>query len=284
MSAILPGMGRRTDLHVVEHGPAEGTPIVAIHGWTPDHRLMTGFLERLLGDSGYRRIYPDLPAMGRSPVGAVSSTSDVVDEVEAVVDDRVGDSPFLLVGESYGGYVARELVRRRPGQVLGLALVCPIGRAVAKGDRVLPQPRVFDVDEALVASLGEEERAAFLDGAVNRDAETLARFREEIAPGLAAADEAGLRRIAQHWELDQLPEAGRTWDRPTLWLTGRQDDAVGYVDQWALLEHYPRATFAVLDRAGHNAQHDRADLVEALLVDWLERSVLDRLSGLEPSG
>ncbi|MDX6241716.1 MAG: hypothetical protein QOG10_6540 [Kribbellaceae bacterium] len=30
-------------LHHVSHG--EGTPVLAIHGWTPDHRLMTGCLE-----------------------------------------------------------------------------------------------------------------------------------------------------------------------------------------------------------------------------------------------
>ena len=36
-------------------------------------------------------------------------------------------SPKYLIGESYGGYLARALVRERPDQVLGLALICPIG-------------------------------------------------------------------------------------------------------------------------------------------------------------
>lgn len=30
-------------LHYVAFG--EGTPVLALHGWSPDHRLMTGCLE-----------------------------------------------------------------------------------------------------------------------------------------------------------------------------------------------------------------------------------------------
>src|SRR5690606_32711693 len=47
-------------LHFVEYG--EGTPVLALHGWGPDHRLMTGCLEPVFANRpGFRRIYPDLP-------------------------------------------------------------------------------------------------------------------------------------------------------------------------------------------------------------------------------
>ena len=36
---------------------------------------------------------------------------------------------------------------------------------------------------------------------------------------------------------------------PTLVIAGRQDVTAGYRDAWHILESYPRATFAVLDRA-----------------------------------
>jgi hypothetical protein len=39
----------------------------------------------------------------------------------------------------------------------------------------------------------------------------------------------------------------------------------------ALLEHYPRATFAVLDRAGHGLPHEQVGLAGALLGEWLDR-------------
>ncbi|MFD2469254.1 alpha/beta fold hydrolase [Amycolatopsis silviterrae] len=55
-------------MHYVEHG--SGTPVLAVHGWMPDHRLMTGCLEPVFARRpGFRRIYPDLPGMGDRPPG-----------------------------------------------------------------------------------------------------------------------------------------------------------------------------------------------------------------------
>jgi pimeloyl-ACP methyl ester carboxylesterase len=54
-------------------------------------------------------------------------------------------------------------------------------------------------------------------------------------------------------------------------VTGRQDSTVGYAAAWDLLEHYPRATFAVLDRAGHALPHEQPELLRALVTEWLAR-------------
>lgn len=233
---------------------------------------MTGFLEPIFeAEDGYRRIYPDLPAMGRSPVLDSASTADVVTRLERMLEERLDGQPFLLVGESYGGYLSRELVRRRPDQVLGLALVCPVGPVLDRSARTKAPEVVLDRDDAFLGTLGEAERAEFEDGAVVQTPETYAAFARDVAPGLALRDQAGMARIHEGWDLGDLPEEGSTFDRPTLWLLGRQDASVGYRDQWALLEHYPRATFAVLDRAGHNAQFERRSLTEALILDWLDR-------------
>lgn len=54
-------------------------------------------------------------------------------------------------------------------------------------------------------------------------------------------------------------------------LTGRQDDSVGYLDQFGLLPRHPRASFAVLDVAGHNLQIEQPELFAALMREWLGR-------------
>jgi len=46
---------------------------------------------------------------------------------------------------------------------------------------------------------------------------------------------------------------------------------VGYSDAWRRIEHYPRASFAVLDAAGHNILSEQDDLCAALVADWLRR-------------
>ena len=244
-----------------------GTPVLALHGWTPDHRLMLGCLEPVFTRRpGYRRLYPDLPGMGKSNAPpSIASSDDVLAAVRAFVSETIGTTPFLLIGESYGGYLARGLARALGEQVLGLALICPIGAAVEHATRTVPPRQVLRREPGL------RENAEFSSIAVVETAETLRRFEEEIEPGLAAADEQAMARIRQRWLLSDDPEGGDEFARPTLIVTGRQDDVVGYEDQWALLPHYPRATFAVLDVAGHNLQFEQPALFDALMSEWLDR-------------
>ncbi|MEV6926037.1 alpha/beta hydrolase [Dactylosporangium sp. NPDC051485] len=254
-------------MHFVEHGT--GTPVLAIHGWTPDHRLMLGCLEPLFARRpGYRRLYPDLPGMGRTPAPeSIASSDDVLAAVDAFVTERLGDEPFLLIGESYGGYLARALTRARPAQVRGLALICPIGTEVEHAGRHVPPHEVLRADPGLPIPPG----SGFAEMAVVRTPETLRRYLEDVEPGLAAADHAALARIRRRWVLSTDPESGPPFGGPALILTGRQDASTGYQDQLPLLPHYPRATYAVLDVAGHNLQFEQPALFEALVGEWLDR-------------
>ncbi len=246
-----------------------GTPVLALHGWTPDHHLTLGCLEPLFARrAGYRRLYPDLPGMGKSPAPeSIASSDDVLAALQGFVATTIGDDPFLVVGESYGGYLARALARSHGSQVLGLALVCPIGVKVEHSERTVPPRQVLRREPSLDTS----RAADFTEIAVVQTQETLRRFREDIVVGLDVADTEAMARIRERWLLTDDPEGGDPYPRPTLIVTGRQDDVVGYVDQFALLPHYPRATFAVLDVAGHNLQFEQPELFETLMAEWLDR-------------
>ncbi|GAA1516045.1 alpha/beta hydrolase [Kribbella lupini] len=261
-------------LHHVSHG--EGTPVLAVHGWTPDHRLMTGCLEPVFADlPGYRRIYPDLPGMGRSPAGAIDSSDGVLDALLSFVDETIGDEPFLLVGESYGGYLARTVAARRPEQVLGLGLICPIGVAVENASRTVPEHVVLQSTPGLLDGLDARIAEDYREIAVVQTPETLRAFLSDVAPGLAAADAEAMARIRKNWTLSTAPESGPAYERPTLILCGRQDSSTGYADQWALLPHYPRASYVVLDAAGHNLQLEQPALFAAHVQEWLRRVSLE---------
>ncbi|MGH3814440.1 MAG: alpha/beta fold hydrolase, partial [Pseudonocardiaceae bacterium] len=55
--------------------------------------------------TGYRRIYPDLPGMGRTPASeTIRSADDVLEVLLAFIDGVVGDQPLLVSGHSAGGY------------------------------------------------------------------------------------------------------------------------------------------------------------------------------------
>ena len=68
--------------------------------------------------------------------------------------------------------------------------------------------------------------------------------------------------------VDKLPQP---FGEPALFLLGRQDHVVGYRDTWKILENFPRATYAVLDQAGHAPDVEQLQLGQALMSEWLDR-------------
>ncbi len=102
-----------TGIHWIEHGT--GLPVVMLHGLMGDHRLISRFTESVLEPRpGLRRLHLDLPGHGRSSGDGVASSDDVADRVATFLDDVLGDEPYALVGNSFGGGVARALTGRDP--------------------------------------------------------------------------------------------------------------------------------------------------------------------------
>lgn len=83
------------------------------------------------------------------------------------------------------------------------------------------------------------------------------------------ADQDGLGQILAHWALRPQPEERGAYPHPTVILAGRQDSVVGYAAAADLLEHYPHATYAALDGAGH--PHEQPELLADFINDWLAR-------------
>ena len=113
---------------------------------------------------------------------------------------------------------------------------------------------VRERDDAFMSTLDPDDAAPFLEMSPRLTRDTWERFREHALPGVRAVDEEALKRLSARYVLDAVPEeAAPPFEGPALILTGREDHLVGYRDQAALLEHYPRATYAALDAAGSGA-------------------------------
>ena len=249
-------------IHFVEHGT--GMPLVALHGAGVDHREIEAAVEAIVPGTGYRRIYPDLPGMGRSTTDGLTCNDDVVRLIGDLID-HLAEGPALLLGHSYGAYLARGVAAQRPDVVLGLALLCP----VAQQSRNVPDHEVVRQDADAYDELEPAQRAGFDEYFVVRTPSTARRYRDHVVPGTTLVDEAALGRIFSAWRVDV---GSQTFTSPTLIAAGRRDSVVGCADATDLLERYPRATLAVIEDAGHALMHERPELLAALLGDWLDRA------------
>ena len=250
-----------------------GRPLLLLHGWPSDHRLMSYAMEPILAQRpGWRRLYLDLPGMGNTP-GAdwITTQDDMLAVVLGFLDAVAPGERVVVVGSSYGGFLARGVLHERMAQMDGLMLWAP-SVASADGEHHLPPPQTLARDADALATL-EPDEALWTRAAVVQTAETLAAFRASVKPGLQAADVAFLQRLESadfvfSFAVDALPAP---FPAPALILTGRQDSMVGYRGAWDLLERYPRATFVTLDRAGHALAEEQQALFRALVGEWLDR-------------
>jgi len=248
--------------------------MVALHGFTLDHRSMVGGLEPVFRDrSGWQRIYLDLPGHGQTPGREwISSSNDVLELLVEFIDAVIPDSPFGVSGLSYGGYLARGLINRLLDRVEGVLLIVP--RIVGDPEaRELPLKRVFAREPALLAELSPSDRADFEEVAVVQTREHWQRYAREIKPAVHIADNAFLERFDLRTDDFSFPIDHPTFvfEKPALIVVGRQDHWVGYRDAWNILENFPRGTFAVLDRAGHALQLEQPALFTGLVHEWLDR-------------
>ena len=251
----------------------QGRPILMLHGAPLDHGALLGCMEPIFANrDGWLRIYPDLPGMGRTKGVDWITTEDQMLEVALEFMDRVvPEQSFTLVGHSYGGYLARGIIYHRRRAVNGLLLLVPWITYDPK-QRSVPEKETLIEDPALLAQLDPDEAQGFAFAAVVQNQRNWDRYRSEFLPGILAHDSLFFARFSENSAFSfDVDAPSEPFVKPTLFLVGRQDHVSGYREQWDVLESYPRATFVVLDRAGHRLQIEQPELFNALVDDWLDR-------------
>ncbi len=264
---------RTTKIHDVVLGDPKGTPVLLIHGFTVDHRILLPLDAAFAHSShSWRRHYIDLPGFGASPAGPdIDGVDALARAVEAYVAERFGGDPFAVVGNSLGAALARHVACSMPARILGACLLVP--SVAPLPERHLPPPRRFAVDGALLDSLPVEDRESYEEMAVELTQDNWERYRAAVLPGIRAYDRAAARRIRADFTLSTEPESrlAEPLAAPSLLVNARQDSVVGYTDQLRLVRHYDRMAVLLVDRAGHNVHIDRPGLVRNAITDWIAR-------------
>lgn len=254
----------------------EGRPIIMLHGWGVDHHHMLSTMEPLFEKRhGWKRFYLDLPGHGKTPgKDWITNQDGILDLVLEFIDAVIPGQRFVVVGASAGGYLARGVVHHRMDSLDGLLLEVPLISAPA-AMRHLPPPIALVADPALVSSLSLNEAEGYFPFAVVQTQKVADFVHSNYTAAGEGGDQAFQAKIREHdknyafsFDVDALT---KPFPAPSLIITGRQDSITGYRDAWEILENFPRATFAILDRAGHFLETEQEDLVHALAGEWLER-------------
>src|SRR4051812_24956198 len=126
----------RLRMHCLDAGPADGAPVVLVHG-----NLSTGrFYERVLAQAppGHRLLAPDMRSFGDSehvPIDATRGLADWADDVGALLRALGIDRPPHLVGWSTGGAAIAAYALARPAASLTFVdPVSPYGYGGVKAD------------------------------------------------------------------------------------------------------------------------------------------------------
>lgn len=260
-------------IHYETYG--EGKPILFLPGWSLSARLTADQMEPCFHQQdGWKRIYMDPPGHGKTPgKDWITNQDKMLEVILACTDKLTAGQKYCLVGISLGAYLARGVLLRRARFVDGIAMIVPT--IIAEDEkRSLPPYQVLIKDPTIYAELTPMEQDIFSISVVhsrtwldtiraspqipddeNGDPEFLGRIREKP------------ENYAFSFDVDALSEP---FPGPSLMITGRQDSIVGYRDAWNILENYPRASYIVLDRAGHPLE-DSAELVNVLVKEWLDR-------------
>ncbi|MBE1875758.1 alpha/beta fold hydrolase [Myceligenerans pegani] len=257
-------------VHHEVRGPddPDAPTVVLVHGFTLDLRAMTVPFEPVFTrHPQWRRVYVDLPGHGGTKAPGVAGADDVLRVLRAAVELLV-PGRYAVVGQSYGGYLARGLVAAHRDRVDGMAIVVPVIEPEHE-KRDLPPRRILFRAPGLAGRVGRDALDADEIGVAQTPA-TWAHREAAVVPGQKILDETAALRIAASYEGTFAVDDGE-FARPSLILAGRQDNVTGYRDAWTILEKYPRATFAVLDRAGHDVGAEQPELFGALVGDWLDR-------------
>ena len=253
----------------------EGNPIILLPGWGLNTRWTAHETEPFYQQrEGWKRIYVDPPGHGKTPgKDWITNQDQMLEVLLACIDRLTAGQRFSLIGVSLGAYLARGILLHRASLIDGIAMIVP-AMIAEDANRTVPLHQVLVEDPAVKAEITPAE-ADLYDMAVVHSRKWLDYQRSfpEI-PENEMGDFEFLGRIRENpekyafsFDMDDLSEP---FPRPALIITGRQDAIVGYKDAWNILDKYPRATYVVLDRAGHQLE-EKARVVNVLINEWLDR-------------
>lgn len=233
------------DWPAVEGG--SGKRLVFLHGYPLNHTMWTGVVDAL--SDGHHVVLLDLPGYGLARDWEVPTTlSGFAESVHETLTRKL-PGPFVLVGHSFGGYVALEMYKHHPEQFEGLVLTDTRSEPDspdAREKRLATINRLGDPSQTL--EVDETARALVAPGTWEKGGPVVDQIRTMVRDARSSTVIATLQAIADRPDLSPvLPTIGV----PTLVIWGEDDRLIPPAQTRAMVERIPGATGVGIPGAGH---------------------------------
>lgn len=264
----MPATAFGTDaLHIETDGPATAPPLLLLHGWGSNARLMRPLAEAF--SDAYRVCTVDLPGHGHSPPPPEPwGVPDHAALVAALIETEMDRGPVTLIGHSNGGRIALYMASTPAYAALvdRLVLISPSG--------ITPQR---SLGTRLRAGMAKTLKAPLeLLPAPLRDP-ALDWLRHSLVwRALGSSDYNALSGVMRQTFVKtvnhHLDEQVHRIDVPTLLFWGDRDTAISRRQMQILEDAIDDAGLVVLEGAGHYGHLDAPTTVITAMRHFLDHT------------
>ncbi|MGH3190881.1 MAG: haloalkane dehalogenase [Streptosporangiaceae bacterium] len=267
-------------LAYVEAGPADGEPVLLLHG-EPSWSFLYRKVMPVLADAGLRAIAADLAGFGRSDkpaeVGDYSYARHV-EWIRALAFDRLDLRGLTLVGQDWGGLIGLRLVAEHPDR---FARVVASNTGLPTGDQPMPDVWLRFREVVRTAPTLSVSRLIQSGCRTPLPPAVLAAYEAPFPDPAYAAAVRAMPELVPTYPQDPASEANRAawrclsaWDKPFLVAFSDSDPITGAMAP-VLKRAVPGAAgieHPVLTGAGHFLQEDAGERLGAVIAEFVRAS------------
>ncbi len=243
----------------------QGHPLIILHGLFGSGRNW-GSVARSLSDK-FRVFSLDQRNHGDSPQFPSHTLDDLANDLGEWIESHLKDVPVLL-GHSMGGIAAMEYTLRHPDQVRALIVVDVAPRPY--------EPRHSGEFQAMEADLSSCQTRSDVDRVMAPFVPDVT-VRQFLQTNLIRTDKGFAWRIPvetlKKASFLQGFEPGRSWNGPTLFITGSQSDYTSRSDHTVMRQCFPEAYIETIEGAGHWPHFSHLVPFLGLIKDFLGRAL-----------
>ncbi|MGB6584299.1 MAG: haloalkane dehalogenase [Streptosporangiaceae bacterium] len=264
-------------LAYVETGPADGEPVLLLHG-EPSWSFLYRKVMPVLADAGLRAIAADLVGFGRSDKPAEigdHSFAGHVEWIRALAFDHLDLRGLTIVGQDWGGLIGLRLVAEHPDR---FARVVAANTGLPTGDQPMPEVWLRFREVVRTTPALSVSRLVQSGCQTRLSPEVLAAYDAPFPdPDYAAAVRA-MPGLVPTSPDDPATEANRAawrrlaaWDKPFLVAFSDRDPITGAMAP-VLKKTVPGAAgfeHPVIEGAGHFLQEDAGERLGTVIAGFV---------------